>query len=34
MSVLDRAGLEAASCECYGTVREQFDELLGTPGGE
>ena len=29
MSVLDRAGLEAASCECYGVVREQFDELLG-----
>ena len=31
MSVLDRAGLEAASCECYGVVREQFDELLGAP---
>jgi CRP-like cAMP-binding protein len=34
MSVLDRAGLEAAACECYGTVREQFDELLGVPAGE
>jgi CRP-like cAMP-binding protein len=34
MSVLDRAGLEAAACECYGTVREQFDELLGASAGE
>jgi hypothetical protein len=32
--VLDRAGLEAAACECYGVVREQFDELLGVPAGE
>ena len=31
VAVLDRAGLEAASCECYGVVREQFDELLGAP---
>jgi CRP-like cAMP-binding protein len=30
VAVLDRAGLEAASCECYGTVRRQFDRL---PGG-
>jgi CRP-like cAMP-binding protein len=34
MRVLDRAGLEAASCECYGTVREQFEYLLGVPAGE
>jgi CRP-like cAMP-binding protein len=34
MAVLDRAGLEAASCECYGTVREQFEYLLGIPAGE
>jgi CRP-like cAMP-binding protein len=34
MTVLDRAGLEAASCECYGTVREQFETLLGAPAGE
>jgi CRP-like cAMP-binding protein len=27
--VLDRAGLEAASCECYGLVREQYARLLG-----
>ena len=34
MTVLDRAGLEAASCECYGVVREQFEGLLGVPAGE
>jgi CRP-like cAMP-binding protein len=28
VQVLDRAGLEAASCECYGVIREQFDRLL------
>jgi CRP-like cAMP-binding protein len=26
--VLDRPGLEAASCECYGIVRRHFDRLL------
>jgi CRP-like cAMP-binding protein len=26
--VLDREGLEAASCECYAIVRRQFDRLL------
>ena len=26
--VLDRSGLEAAACECYGIVRRQFDRLL------
>jgi CRP-like cAMP-binding protein len=26
--VLDRAGLEAAACECYGIVRRHFDRLL------
>jgi CRP-like cAMP-binding protein len=30
VAVLDRAGLEAASCECYATVRAQFERL---PGG-
>ena len=34
ITVLDRAGLEAASCECYGVVREQFDGLLGVPAGK
>jgi CRP-like cAMP-binding protein len=33
MLVLDRPGLEAAACECYGVVQEQFDELLGVPVG-
>jgi CRP-like cAMP-binding protein len=27
ITVLDRAGLEAASCECYGTVKQHFDRL-------
>lgn len=27
MTVLDRAGLEDASCECYGIVRRMFDRL-------
>jgi CRP-like cAMP-binding protein len=26
--VLDRAGLEASACECYGIVRRHFDRLL------
>jgi len=26
--ILDRAGLEARACECYGTVRHAFDRLL------
>jgi CRP-like cAMP-binding protein len=26
--VLDRAGLEAAACECYGIVRRHFDRML------
>ena len=32
--ILDRAGLEAASCECYGTVRQQYERLLGGPAGK
>ncbi|MCW6512423.1 Crp/Fnr family transcriptional regulator [Lichenifustis flavocetrariae] len=28
--ILDRAGLEAASCECYGAVQRRFSSLLGT----
>jgi CRP-like cAMP-binding protein len=27
--ILDRDGLEAAACECYGTVKAEFDRLLG-----
>jgi CRP-like cAMP-binding protein len=29
MSVLDRKGLEAASCECHRAVRKEIDRLLG-----
>lgn len=32
ITVLDRAGLEAASCECYKVVRSEFERLLGTSG--
>jgi CRP-like cAMP-binding protein len=28
MTVVDREGLEAASCECYGVIRAEFDRLL------
>jgi len=28
VQVLDRDGLEAAACECYGVIRQQFDRLL------
>jgi CRP-like cAMP-binding protein len=29
ITVLDRAGLEAVSCECYRIVRAEYDRLLG-----
>ncbi|MGZ9083527.1 MAG: helix-turn-helix domain-containing protein, partial [Rhodoplanes sp.] len=29
--VLDRRGLEKASCECYAIVRERFDAFLTPP---
>ena len=32
ITVLDRPGLEAAACECYQSVQEAFDRLLGVPG--
>lgn len=28
IQILDRAGLEAYSCECYGVVKKEFDRLL------
>jgi hypothetical protein len=27
ITILDRAGLETASCECYATVKGHFDRL-------
>lgn len=29
MSILDRAGLEATSCECYGLIKGEFERLIG-----
>jgi CRP-like cAMP-binding protein len=29
IAVLDRPGLEGAACECYGIVRQQFEQMLG-----
>ncbi len=29
ITILDRKGLEAASCECYQVVKTEFDRLLG-----
>jgi CRP-like cAMP-binding protein len=31
VTVLDRVGLEAASCECYAAIRQETDRLLGAP---
>ncbi len=31
MQVLDRLGLERASCECYIVVKEHFDAFLQLP---
>jgi DNA-binding GntR family transcriptional regulator len=33
VAIMDRPGLEAATCECYGIVREEFDRLLGVRVG-
>jgi hypothetical protein len=29
IDILDRAGLEAASCSCYQAVKSAYDRLLG-----
>ena len=29
LTILDREGLEAAACECYGLVRREYERLLG-----
>jgi hypothetical protein len=31
IQVLDRSGLEKASCECYAIVKERFDAFLTPP---
>jgi hypothetical protein len=31
MQVLDRAGMEKVSCECYAVVKERFDAFLNPP---
>ena len=31
MQVLDRAGMEKASCECYAIVKRRFDDFLSPP---
>jgi CRP-like cAMP-binding protein len=31
IQILDRAGMETASCECYAIVRERFDAFLDPP---
>lgn len=31
LTVTDRAGLEAASCDCYAIVREEYERLLSPP---
>ena len=31
IQVVDRAGLEKASCECYAIVKERFDAFLTPP---
>jgi hypothetical protein len=28
ITVIDRAGLEARSCECYSVVKKEYDRLL------
>lgn len=33
VTVLDRAGLEAASCECHAAVRRRYEALIGIPVG-
>jgi hypothetical protein len=31
MKIMDRAGLEKMSCECYGVVKRRFDAFLSPP---
>jgi len=29
--IVDRAGLEGATCECYAVIRDEFARLVGPP---
>lgn len=33
VTIIDRAGLEEATCECYAAVRKQFERAIGKPLG-
>jgi CRP-like cAMP-binding protein len=33
VTVVDRGGLERASCECYDIIRTEYDRLIGVPTG-
>jgi CRP-like cAMP-binding protein len=33
IQVMDRAGLERRSCECYATIEKHFDGIIGTSTG-
>ena len=34
MTIIDRAGLETASCDCYSFIQSEFKRLLGRSAGE
>jgi hypothetical protein len=31
IEIVDRVGLEAAACECYEVIRDEFARLVGPP---
>jgi CRP-like cAMP-binding protein len=33
VTIVDRSGLEAVSCECYGVIKTELDRVSGTPPG-
>lgn len=34
VDIIDRVGLTALSCECYGVIRGNYERLLGVPAGK